>query len=541
LIKRIVIMGALSGIALFMGLAAFSQHNGLQKKIIPSKGDIHSDGFLSKVDAQLVRYQKKGYLECWVDTIVEKPKKAMVYFVLGPQYQLNSIFRLGTQHDTLESIVYARPKAFSIARYQTILTNSLNTYANNGYPYAQLLNLTTYCQNLVDVKLEVRPGWYIMFDTLKVMPQSVVNSIYVQGISGIKPGQPYNQQLVSNITKVLNNNGFMIVDSVRAEYDNGQACVVKIYSTPISSSRFDGFIGFQQNQQGNNQITGQLNLKLVNSLRFGELFELNWQKPGANYQYLNLDADWPIVMNWPLGVAGNLNIDHRDTLFTNAVYRIGVTSYWQNLHRVGIFYGNFQGQSADTNIASNMVSLTLSYLNPHILSSLATGYGYNITGCIGSKQYSFNGGSATNRSLFKLESAIKGQYNWQKQAVFAGLSGGIYPSQKLARAELYQIGGINTFRGVSDRSVFCKDYLYANFEYRFGFSQQSFALLFTDAGLFNIPDSTNYNNNMKVSTGFGVVVDTPAGELKLNYAMPVEQNELNVRRAKIHIGYSIIF
>ena len=90
-----------------------------------------------------------------------------------------------------------------------------------------------------------------------------------------------------------------------------------IYVEKVKSNFFDGFIGFNSDEDtGNLKLNGYLDLKLINNLNSGEEFNILWKNDGNKQTKFLADLKLPYLFNSPIGVNAALDIFKRDSLFT---------------------------------------------------------------------------------------------------------------------------------------------------------------------------------------------------------------------------------
>lgn len=123
-----------------------------------------------------------------------------------------------------------------------------------------------------------------------------------------------------------------------------------------------------------------------------------------------------------------------------------------------------------------------------------------------------------------------------------GLNTALFQSPNIFRNELYQIGGYKVLRGFDEESILASVYAVGTIEYRYLIAQNSFLFAFTDIGWAKNTVPGYQIDNGYLGFGLGLAFETKAGIFNISYALGKQNDqELNFRQAKIHIGYLNFF
>lgn len=113
--------------------------------------------------------------------------------------------------------------------------------------------------------------------------------------------------------------------------------------------------------------------------------------------------------------------------------------------------------------------------------------------------------------------------------IIAGSSSGDVPYE-----EMYTVGGDTTLRGYDDDRYHGEDMLLGNFELRIPMEKNFSLVAFYDIGrAWRNGEAASFGNDMGSSPGFGVRINTPLGNLRLDYATGNE--------GRFHFGFGELF
>ena len=152
-----------------------------------------------------------------------------------------------------------------------------------------------------------------------------IESIYIMRYLGIQTGDLYNESRIKDIRSRLTELPFIKINKPSVVRFTEDKTEIILYIENKKASKFNGVIGFLPNDQTKKlTITGDIFLKLNNSLGKGELIELNWRSLQTNTSDLTTKFNYPFLFKTPFGIDLNLKLYRKDTLFINTNYKLGV-------------------------------------------------------------------------------------------------------------------------------------------------------------------------------------------------------------------------
>ncbi|WP_298154435.1 hypothetical protein [Flavobacterium sp.] len=319
---------------------------------------------------------------------------------------------------------------------------------------------------------------------------------------------------------------------------------VYVYLEKATPNKFEGFIGFSNDEKSNVKLNGYLDLQLVNILNSGEEFSLYWKSDGEDQKTFNLGLELPYIFKSKLGLKTYLNIFKQDSTFQNTRTAIDLGYLFNYNTRTYIGY-----QSSESSDIQNQNNASISdYKNAFITAdfeyvdfksdqflfpentrlTVKIGKGSRTSKLENNSQYFINADIMHNFYLDKNNSiSLRSQDYYLK-------------SKNYIINELYRFGGINSIRGFNENSLQANLFASILTEYRYQLASNLYAHSIIDYGHFD--DSTSGNKGSLLGLGFGFGLLTKNGLLHLIYANgSANHQEIKLSNSIIHISFKTNF
>ncbi|MDR2010699.1 MAG: hypothetical protein LBQ22_09475 [Bacteroidales bacterium] len=511
-----------------------------------------------------LRDYSRGYITSGFDSIANDTLSAVVnaYYTIGIKYRWNNISIYGIEQDRKMKIKeFSGEKNANTGNLQITFEKILKNRANNGYPFASVkLDSVTISDNgKIDGSLVVEQGRLYRFDSIILKGEAKIKPYYIQKYLGIKKGDIFSLSRANDISRRIKNLAFLDESRPFELAFADSTADVLLYLKNRKSSQFSGLLGILPNNQttGKVLITGDVNLYLLNSLGFGELFSFNWQKFESHSQNLNVEISFPYLFKTEFGAGILFDIEKKDSSYVNIDFT-GKILVGSNLgNGFDIYYRNTSSsllskasESITVNFSNNsvnMVGFSYRFSNLNDIFNPRSGIIIYSTSAFGSKNYELDidGEKVKQKPIFQNRSKIDisgfipvGRFMAIK---LRSLTSMIY-SKIIFNNELDLIGGLNTIRGFDELSIPVSSYSVASIEYRYLFEESSGLFLFFDAAYFEKRFTPDDNFNYGLGTGIGLDLKTPAGIFSLVFAIGKQNdNPFQFNNSKIHIGYKSYF
>src|SRR5690606_31008171 len=99
---------------------------------------------------------------------------------------------------------------------------------------------------------------------------------------------------------------------------------IHVYVEKSRPNRFEGYIGFANEENEKINFNGFVDMTLVNLLNTGEEFSLYWKSDGNEQKTFNLSLELPYIFQTRFGLKGSLNIFRQDSTFQNTATNINL-------------------------------------------------------------------------------------------------------------------------------------------------------------------------------------------------------------------------
>ena len=378
----------------------------------------------------------------------------------------------------------------------------------------------------------------------------------------IKPGDVYNESQISRISNRIRELAFLREGKPYEIVFSEKETNLYLYLESKKASQFDGVIGVlpDNDNPGKVNLTGEVHLKLQNSLKRGEIIELNWKQLPAKTQDLKVHGLYPFVFNTPLGVDASLSIYKKDTTYLDVIKNLGIQYAFTGNNFIKAFVNNKQSSLLNTtglknatvlppyaDITINSYGLSGHYEKLDYRFNPRKGILLDGLGSVGTRVISKNADLDENH-LYDSLLLSSTQYNvefsgdyflslGQRSVLDIGnMSGWIY-GPDIFTNELFRIGGLKSLRGFDEESIYASLYTIGKIEYRYLLEQNSFLFLFMNAAYVRDESRGKYIYDDPYGFGAGIDFETKIGIMSLNYALGKQfDNPVYFRNAKVHFG-----
>ncbi|MEZ4936564.1 MAG: POTRA domain-containing protein [Crocinitomicaceae bacterium] len=455
---------------------------------------------------------------------------------------------------------------FSLSEYQEFTSKLLEDMENKGYPFSKVwLDSITIGNQQISGKLMIDKGPFVEITKIHVKGSKKISPKFISTYLRLKEGNPYSEKTLSQISNRLKEISFVKELRPHEILFTPEGAEVFIYVETIKNSNFNGIIGIQPDDQtGKVNITGELQLRLKNLLKHGEMLHIHWRKLQPKTQDLKIEINWPFLFKTPFGLDGGFYLYKRDTSYLNLHAKVGVQYYLKGGNYLKAFYEFFSTDILSTsliNVPSDLTQLAdartnsygMSYFNRSIdyIFNPRKGIIVDLEGAVGLKKIRKN--PAFDDSLYssvnlkstnyRLSASIEGYIPLAKRHVIklSNITKTVLGNQILEN-EMFRFGGLNSLKGFGEESFLATFYSIVNFEYRFLLDRNSNVFAFFNAAYYEKNLENSYFNDWPYGFGVGINFATKFGTFSLVYALGTQQNQpILFRNSKVHFGYIAYF
>lgn len=450
------------------------------------------------------------------------------------------------------SISYSKSHPQAIAR---LLEDILHKLEESGYAFARvgLRGLEVEDDN-IQTKLYIDKGPRVKWTALHITAKKTsISERFLQNYLHIEPGKPFSEEALEMIDLRLKQLIYLKQSKPAELLFTREGAEVFLYLESKPVSLFNGTVGLQQNPITKSyQLTGDLRLKLQNTLRHGELFDFNWRSPQPGSPQLNILLNYPYLFNTPFGFDGSFQLYKHDSSYLELQSMIGVNYYLPGGNQLKAFYKNYSssllGSTSNTSsgttygdIKNNQYGLALSHQAIDYLPNPTHGFLWNVEASVGNrslKQDTLSTTSLVVSGKVKLEYYVPlGKHSVIKLASYSET----YSANRIQTNELLRFGGNLSQRGFLEDELLASTRTTATAEYRFLLDKNSYLFAFYDQSWYE-RNTQNYVRDHPFGFGAGICFGTNIGIFSLTYALGRQfDNPILLKDSKIHFGYVAYF
>ena len=514
---------------------------------------------------------QNGYLAAGIDSVFidDSLRKMDIYIHTGELYSLSILTFNPENEDALSSSGFREKlfsnKPFNPQQLSTLFDKLLIFYENNGFPFASVkLDSITFNDNQLNSKLLIEKGPLIRIDNIFVKGEAQNSNKLIYNILQINPNNIYQQQIINQIETRIKECPFLqAIKPSEYEFVNDK-CNIYVYLKNKPASNFNGIIGLLPDDDGKINITGDVNIKLLNALHKGETIQLNWRKLQPLTQNLQTAFSYPFLLNSSFGIDTKFSLYKRDTTFLNIEGKIGVQYYFNSDNTLAVFYQNKSSNLLSTQQFQFVTTLPefadISNSSYGIeIKSIKLNYKYNPT-----KGYagflSFSAGTKIIRKNNNLNPIVYEDINLKtaqfeiksnldfyipikkRSTVKLGSKTGFIFNENMFTNELFRIGGNVTLRGFDEESIYNSSFAIGTIEYRFLLEQNSNLFMFIDGAWYENRVKESFITDTPLGTGVGINFSTKPGIFSISYALGSQKGSpFIIKSAKIHFGFISFF
>lgn len=535
------------------------------KKQFPSKNFIEKE--TNKIYISLI---DEGYISASIDSLKNDSLNYTAYISAGKKYKWVNLNYDKKDRAIVSKLGYNEhfftKRPFKFSELSKFMEKIIIYYENNGYPFASAkLDSLVFDKASISAKLNVEKNVFIKLDSVVTEGTGKVSQKFMLRYLGIKNGMPYNTEVFMGVSKKIRQLPFVTEKKTPIMQLTDKQNKLFLFLDKKNASQFDGIVGILPNDKGKTVFTGDVKIKLVNSIfRSGETFDINWRRLQTQTQDLKAIVIYPYIGGLPIGADYNIKIYKKDTTFLDVNNALGLNYYFSGLNYIKVFYKQRNANLISTSGLANITVLpdyadviTKAYGLGLFMEKLdyrfnpRKGFGINVQGSVGNRQIKKNpkindvaySTLDLKTSQYQVEGSMAGYINIVKNHVIkiSTQFGSVF-GNTIYKNELFRIGGLRTLRGFDEESIYASTFVIPTLEYRFLFEKNSNLFVFGEGAWYENNNVTSKISDSPISVGAGINFETKAGIFNLSYAIGKQfGNGFDLRIGKIHAGLTALF
>lgn len=544
--------------------------------------DFPSDSaLLNALNSWVAHQREQAYWEASVDSLYQLDSlrwQAQLY--RGPAYNWAVLQTDSVKRQWLRRAGYRarnfRRRALQQQDWEQLRDSLALQAARSGYPFARfgLTDVQWEAPGQLSAQLQQQLGPLITIGEVRLPETARVRTHFMEQYLGLLPGQPYDEGRIRRLPQLLRQLPYLrLRESPRISFQD-QLAFVELPLERRPASRFDFVIGVLPNSlDGSLLITGELNGELQNSLGAGERIAVRFEQLRPRTQELEIELDYPYLLELPFEISLATELYRRDTQFLNLNWRAAAAYRWQADNRIEVFWSSQRtnllgfdpqrvlstGRLPDTlDVGRNLFGIKLQRQRLDRRFAPQSGILLEFSAGAGSRRIRRNGrllelgvenlydSLATRSTQYQLEGRLDLYRPGPLGTVlYTSLSGGaILGNNKIYPNEQYRLGGARQLRGFTEQEIFATNFLLATAEIRLPLGGQAYLYTFGDLAWVDGRSNAQPNIDFDYPLGFGAGInfETRAGVFAFSLALGKRNNErIDLGAPKAHFGYLSLF
>ncbi|APX99477.1 POTRA domain-containing protein [Lacinutrix venerupis] len=532
-----------------------NQENTIINSLEYKKKHPNYNSIINEVDTVAQKLIKTGYID-----YEQSPIKKLNDTVFKIKLKLNTkynLIKINYNNSVIDKKIIDEISKNSFEHYFIIPFKNIektletinNKISNNGFPFSKikLSNLKKESKNSLTANLIIlKGGNKRSLDKITIKGYEKFPKSYLKRFLKIKTQKKFNIEEINRKMTTLKSLGFAEQTKNPEALFTKDSTTLYIYLKKIQNNAFDGFLGFNTNEETNKiDFNGYINLKLNNNLNYGESFNLIYKSDESQQKNFEINLNLPYLFSTPIGTELSLQILKRDSSFTSVSQKANL--FYQLTPKSKIFLG-VEGVESN-NLLNNELNLDIEDYNSNNINLKYIFENANNTSNLfrlNSKinlELSFGKRKTENLTEEQEKYSIDAFYTFKinkKNSFYTRIQAATKNSETYFENELFRFGGINSIRGFQENSILANKFYVFNTEYRYELNKNLYSYTIIDFSNYENKISNTKENLYGFGLGFGLL--TRAGLLKFNFANGKSENQNFVfSNSKIHISLVSFF
>lgn len=499
---------------------------------------------IKKLDSTL---SKIGFIEYSLKNQIKINDSTFNYtYYLGDKVNYVDIITNNTSTATKNILQITKDTiTLPFSQVENWILNQLQLLEKKGYSLAKIkLTNQTKRKNKLISNLDIQLNSKRKTDALIILGYDKFPKNFKNQITKKTKNKVFNQELVSTIYDDFNALKFVTQIKYPEILFTEDKTNIYAYLNKSKPNKFDGYIGFSNDEDQKITFNGYLDLILINTLNSGEKFKIFWKNDGNEQTLFNLGVEMPFLFKTPLGIKTELNIFKQDSTFQNSKIdvNLGYSFSFNKRAYIGIQKTNsvdIQNTNSQSlsNFKNQFYTATFQYTKNNTINPLLPdktnlfirfGLGNRTT-------------SLEKKEQFFTELELSHLIDLNKKNTISLKNNSYFlNSANFFTNELYRFGGINSIRGFRENSLQANIYSLLITEYRYSITPSFFIHSISDIGYFE--DKTTLSKEKLLGLGIGIELLTSNGLLHFVYSNGSTNNQnIELSNSIIQISFKTNF
>lgn len=487
--------------------------------------------------------QVNGYFLSVVDSLVLKQKNYFAFFNMNQKVDSVILKQKNFPEEILRTFNFKQQKIKMPINQLAVFLNKISeTFESKGNSFSKIrLKNITILKKVLYADIAFNASKERKINKLILKGYENFPSSFIKNYFNIKEEMVFNKKKLNEISRLSKSLNFVSEIKAPETLFTKDSTFVYVYLKKNKGNSFDGLVNLASQENGKLKFNGYIDLKLRNILNKGERFNLLWNSFGNERQEFAIATKIPYIFNSKLSPELNFSIYKQDTTFLNTKFNSNLQ--YQIKSNASLFVSFTQANSESlTNVASqNIETFTSTFLGLGYQYTMPTNDLFRNNIFFLNINPSFGNRKSENNSFrqIKLEGTISYLLDISKRSsIYLKNKTGILNSENYIQNELFRIGGNNSIRGFNEQSIFVKDYVIQNIEYRYLLSNDAFIYSITDLALIATPNTTE----KLMGLGIGYLFNTNNAQINISTTLGTDsRNPINFKNTQLFINWVNFF
>ena len=496
---------------------------------------------------ELNRVQKhlkmNGYFLSRIDSVSQEGEKYIAYLNLDKK--VDSVL---LKHKSISKQILQKYKfknnyiRIPIYQLEEIL-NDISTFQElkgNAFSEIKLKKIRIYNKTLY-AEIDLTTSKKRKIDKIILKGYDNFPESFIKNYLNINSKTTFNKKKLMEISKLSKGLEFVSETKPPETLFKKDSTFIYIYLKKIQGSSFDGLVNFNSQENGKLQFNGYLDLKLKNVLNKGEQLNLLWNSFGNEKQEFSISVKTPYIYNSKLSPEFAFSIYKQDSTFLNTKLNTSLKYQIRNNSNLFVSFNSEKSENSTKTISNNISSYENYFLG--------FGYEYKIlkNDIFKNDMFfininpSFGKRKTTNNTFKQIKIATTLAYLLdlnRNNSIYFRNKTALLNSTNYFDNELFRIGGNKSIRGFNEQSIFVKNYLLQNIEFRYQTSKSSYMYTITDLALI-----TTTNSKEKLySFGLGYLFNSNNSQINISTAVGTNtKNPLDFKNTQFFVNWVNFF
>ena len=395
-----------------------------------------------------------------------------------------------------------------IDELEDFLIKSSEDIANKGYSFnkIKLINIKQFDDFNLYASLNVELNKKRKTDKIIIQGYENFPKTFLKHYLKYSTKDDFNLELIKKKGEEIKKLGFVRQIKDPEVLFKKDSTITYLYLEKLKNSSFDGFIGFATNEESRKlDINGYMDIRLNNSLNYGEQINLNYKTTNDSDRFLKTNIITPYIFNTPFGLELNLDLTKKDSTYTKDEQSIGISFLIKNKHNVSFHISSLNSTSS-LEIANDLIKDYKSNFKKIKYDFKKVNFNDRLIPIklltsveISSGKRRDNSGTK-NQNIYLAK--VFNNFNISKNSsIYINLESFLLKSSNYYLNEMLLFGGINSIRGFEENSISTNKMFLINSEFRFRLNKDIYINTILDSAYYE--NTLAYNSTNIYGVGFG--------------------------------------